>query len=149
MATPRQYKFTERGIPTLAEKWSGQIPPLREYPPTPSGRRARGQLDNMLDYICKCWLMGGTLQDVPDLCTAEWLARAVTDIDGKPTSTGAIARTLHRWKALGYAIVEESPMRFVSLTEQGMRIGIEELERKAKKKSKHYNWDAPRKGKGG
>lgn len=145
--TRREYKFTETGIPTLAERWAGELPELREFPPTASGRRARGELENLLDFVCKRWLMTGTVQDKPELCTAEWLATAVEELDERPVSTGAVHRVLHRWRDLGYAIVDEHPLRFISLTQQGMEIGLDELERKAKKKSKHYNWDAPRKAK--
>lgn len=146
MPSPRrEYKFTESGIPTLAEQWRGEIPEILDFAPTASGRRARGQLENILDHVCKSWMMQSEVRAQADQCTAEWLATAVTAIDGRATSTGACRRVLLRWRDLGYAIVEENPLRFVGLTEQGMKIGIDELERRSKKKSRHFDWDAPRK----
>lgn len=150
MSSPRrEFKFTEKGIPTLAEQWRGEIPEILNFPPTESGRRARGQLGNLLDHICKSWLMGGVSKGYPEMCTAEWLAKAVTELDGKPVSTGAIARVLHKWKEVDYAVVEEGPLRFVGLSAQGMKLGFDEIERRKKKKSKHFDWDAAalRKGK--
>lgn len=147
-AERREYKFTEKGIPTLAERWRGEIPEIVEFSPTASGRRARGQLGNLLDHICKKWMIGSASEGYPEQCSAEWLAKAVTALDGKPTSTGAVARVLNKWSKLQYAMVEEHPLRFVGLTIQGMELGVEELEQQSKKKSRHFDWDAAAQRKG-
>lgn len=144
----REFKFTDKGIPTLAEQWRGEIPEIAEFSPTNSGYRARGQLSSILDHICKKWMTGSAQQGYPEQCTAEWLAKMVTELDGKTTSTGAVARVLRKWAELDYAMIEDLPLRFVGLSIQGMQLGVHELERRSKKKSRHYDWDnpAPRKG---
>lgn len=140
---PREYTFNERGIPTLAKRWDGTVPQFREFPELESGRRSRGQLEDMVDVLCKRWLVGGSSQDEHHRCTAEALAAASMAHDGRPTSTGAVSAILRKWAELGYAEVEEKPMRFVGLTARGMELGLEELyrlERRRRTGRTHYQW---------
>lgn len=125
--TRRQFRFDERGLPTLAQRWTGELPDL----PVRTQRRARGELALLLDRLVKQWML-----DPPDdepVCSAEYLKRAVIAFDGRSTSTAAIFKVFRHWQELGYAIIEENPVRFVSLTEQGFEIGLEELKRRKKR----------------
>lgn len=129
-------------MPVRGVKWDGTIPELRKWEPTATGRRARGELEDMVDMLCKRWIMRDLLAGVED-CTSEWLAKEATELDGRSTSTGGITGILRRWDELGYAIIEDGPTRFVSFTAKGMQVGLAEMARRAKVRARgttHYRW---------
>lgn len=111
------------------QPWDWTVPKPRLYPRTESGRRARGQLEDMVDRWCKAWLVKGATVLHP--CTARWLAEVTSSEDGKPTSQGSVRGILLRWRDIGYADIEEDPTRFVGFTVDGMRYGYEEMYRRA------------------
>ena len=138
----REFNFNERGIPTLAKAWDGSIPAFKKFEKNESGRRARGQLEDMVDVLCKVWIVKGPDNDqFPDLCYATWLAKMATSIDGIHTSPGAIAGILQKWEKIGYATIGIKPSRFIGYTKTGMELGLDEIYRRGKfRKTRHYQW---------
>lgn len=130
-----EYTFDERGLPTLARSWDGTVPVVPAFPPAPSGRRARGELEAIVDMLCKRWMIDAT---GPMYCSAEWLREEATKHDGRPTTSAAIGRILEKWVEVGYATMERKPIRFVNLTAEGIQLGLAELYRREKRKRKRY-----------
>jgi hypothetical protein len=130
-----EYTFDERGLPTLARSWDGTVPTVPPFPPNDSGRRARGELECICDMLCKRWMVNAA---GPMYCSAEWLAHEATKYDGRPTTSAATGRVLERWAAVGYAVMDRKPIRFVRLTAEGVEIGLSELYRREKRKVKRY-----------
>ena len=142
MAVPRpEYTFDERGFPTLRKGWDGKVPGVPIFATTGSGRRARGELEAICDMLVKRW-MTSTIEGP---CTAEWLAHEATNHDRKPTTSAATARVLERWQEIGYAVTARRPIRFVSLTADGVNLGLAELYRK-QKRIKRRQIEAARRG---
>jgi hypothetical protein len=132
-----EYTFNERGMPTLAKEWDGTIPTMRDFPIHDSGRRARGELEALCDILVKAWMVNPS-PNKPERCTAEWLAQQATEYDGRPTTSAATGRVLERWVSVGYAIMERKPIRFVSLTEDGVKLGLDELYRRERMGRKRF-----------
>ncbi len=140
-----EFEFNERGVPTRARKFTLDIPRRREFAPVATGRRARGELEDMVDVLCRTYLVSllTGLGSVEFDCTVEWLAAQCTLMDGRPTSSGAVLAVLQRWEELDYAVMARDPARFVTLTEKGMRLGLTETHRRARTdRPAHYQWDA-------
>lgn len=80
-------------------------------PPTPTGRRHRGELEYQVLEAVNAW--GGD----NGLCTpkivAEWIAAKYTI---PLPSTGAIQAVWNRWEKLGIAVQAKKPVRFVGWT---------------------------------
>lgn len=104
-------------------EWDWTIPPRLPWPETPTGRRARGELEHAVDRWCKIWLIDAYEED----CTPSWIAHQVVATEKRPVAIPSIRRILSRWRDAGYADVDDDPLRFVSLTPEGMRLGYEEL----------------------
>lgn len=129
-------------MPIRGVRWDGTVPELGKWEPTDTGRRRRGELEEIVDMLCKRWIVVDLMAGTPE-CTSEWLAAEATKVDGKSTSTGGVTAILRRWANLGYAQVEDKPTRFVALTADGMARGRKELARRARVKAKgttHYQW---------
>lgn len=140
-----EFEFNERGIPTRAKKFTLDVPRRREFPAPASGQRARGELEDMVDVLCRLWLIMLILgADVAGRCTTEWLATACSRMDGRPTTPGAVGQILRRWEQLDYAVIAAKPARFVGLTEKGMKLGIVETHRRDRlrrtNRPSHYQW---------
>ncbi|WKW85511.1 DNA binding protein [Rhodococcus phage Reynauld] len=131
----------------LAKAWDGTMPKFATFNEMPTGRRARGQLDDMVDVLCKMWMLTGTGGALmPEMCTSEWLTERTAAADGRETSPGAVAGILHRWRRIGYAIVRDKPLRFCGFTAAGLELGVEELNRQYRRRKlgdKQYQWDSP------
>lgn len=130
-----EYTFDERGLPTLARAWDGTVPAVPEFPPNASNRRARGELEAIIDMLCKRWMVNAT---GPMYCSAEWLSYEATKYDGRPTTSAAVGRILEKWENVGYAKTDRKPIRFVRLTPDGVQLGLAELYRREKRKRKRY-----------
>lgn len=84
-------------------------------PPTPSGRRHRGQLEYEVLAVCERWLADDT--QGPDICTPKWVAETIAEEQKIPTpSTGAIQAVWDRWEKLGIAGQAKKPARFTGWT---------------------------------
>jgi len=95
----------------------------------PTGRRARGELEYAADRWCKIWLVDGCESD----CTPSWIAHRIVDDEKRPVTVASIRSILERWAAAGYANIGFDPLRFVSLTPEGMQLGYEELYRRTER----------------
>lgn len=126
-----EFTFDDRGLPTLAVEWDQKtVPQLKKYPPTASGRRARGQLENLVDYVVKEQIVNRPDQ-VP---TNEYIAKRVAELDGVECSTGAVWKVLQNWERIGYAQLAIKPRRFHGFTEDGIKKGLPELYRQERRK---------------
>lgn len=133
-----ELRFDERGIPTRARPWDGvSLPELKRFEITETGRRARGELDNLVDYCVKAALISG------DDRSAAGLAGAVEELDGVPTSAASVTSVLRRWDRIGYAEIDTRPVRLVDITEEGRKLGPAEMARRHRRRDRasHYKWD--------
>lgn len=101
-----------------------------EYAPTPSGVRARGQLEDEVLRVCKELLMG----EYTELITPKYIAKHINPED--PPSVGAIGAVLDRWEAYGFAIINKKPIRFAMFTREGMANGLDKMRADYKARSK-------------
>ncbi|AOE44572.1 hypothetical protein SEA_JUMBO_64 [Gordonia phage Jumbo] len=139
------FSFTDKGIPTLAEAWDGKtVPPVPKFPETESGRRARGELEMLVEYVVKDWFVNHFSEVVP---TAEYIAHEVQKLDGKPCSSGAVWGILEKWEEIGFAKSAFKPRRFFSFEVGAFQKGLPELYRQNKRKKKNqakfgrFGWD--------
>ena len=73
---------------------------------------------------------------MPDYCTAEYIAAECTALDGRSTSSGAVWKILVNWRDWDYAEIAEKPNRFVMFTENGLKLGLDEIHRRIKRAQK-------------
>lgn len=93
------------------------IPPP-DFNPTPTGRKAHGELEQQVLEACDKWVKMGS----PGLLVPSLIAKII-DPDNLP-STGAIAAVLGRWAELGFAVMGQKPIRFVGYSEEGETLGL-------------------------
>lgn len=104
------------------------VPPT--FTPTPTGRRARGELEWTVLEVVGRYLEAG----IP--ATPAFISGA---IEGAP-STGAVQAVLERWVRQGFASpLERNPVALVSLTDEGRSLGLQGIkDRDARlKRSRH------------
>lgn len=90
---------------------------------SPSGRTRKGLLDQWVEFACKMWAINPSID-----CTPAWISDTVAMINQVPApSVGAVDAVLKRWKAYGFAMVEEKPVRFTGFTTDGTRLGLSAL----------------------
>lgn len=147
MTRPGDPKFTfnERGIPTLAEAWDGRtVPPVPVFPPTETGRRARGELELLIEHVVKDWFVN---RQADIVCTAEYITKRCIEIDGKKTTSGSVWNTLQKWEEIGFCKLAEKPRRFYMFELGAFQKGLPELYRQNKRKKKYtekfgrFGWD--------
>jgi hypothetical protein len=110
--------------------------PTRHYEPTPTGRKARGQLEYEVLAICRDF-SNGTF-DWPD-CTPKLIAEEIGHRNAtEPPSTGAIAAVWDRWTRLGIVQQGKKPLRFISFTDgfSGTEARLELVKMRAKRDRK-------------
>lgn len=116
------------------------ISPLEAKPKhfveTPTGKRARGQLEQQVLDVCTAFTKGQI--EVEDL-TPTVIANEIDEIE--PPSVGAIGAVFDRWVALGFARCEKKPVRFISFTVDGLMYGLDHLKAKAKREQKRVESD--------
>lgn len=141
-------KTDQYGRPDYTERWDGCVPEIPTFEETADGRRRKGELEILVDYIIKEWIVYDDDEldydiTVPTECTAEYIARRAEEIDGRPTSSDAVWRALKKMRDLGYVdIKEERPHRFLCLTEAGLSKGFKQLleeDKRRQKKAKRDN----------
>ena len=151
-----EYTFDERGFPTLRKRWNGELPDIPTFAETASGKRRKGQLEVMVDYVVKEWLLEHPTSDriikprivngmiLPGLPTVsnfrvESIAARCEYWDGVPASENAIWTILKKWEGWGYCWLIEEPRGFSRFTKNGVEWGIDEfrrLEGRAKKRQR-------------
>lgn len=108
---------------------------------TPTGRAARGQLEDWVKKQCDIWLIEG--YHFP--CTPVWISTEIGHDEGvEPPSVGAISAVFDRWVKLGFAVVDKKPTRFSRYTEEGLRIGLDAMKARAKSVVKRRKADLRR-----
>jgi len=104
-------------------------PSQRTFEPTPSGYRARGQLEAEVMKVCDLW----DTSDGPVSLPLSYIAIQIpTD---PPASVGAIREVLLRWVKYGFATLGIDPLAFTGYTEIGREKGIDFLK---------YKWEQER-----
>ncbi len=102
----------------------------RVFNPTPTGRAARGQLEQWVKQCCEEWSSG----DIGYPCTPAYIADWIKHFRDVPNqSVGAIDAVFKRWAEIGYALIEKKPTRFMGFTDEGKKVGLEVLKARAKK----------------
>lgn len=97
----------------------GLVPPVpssRTFSPTPTGRAARGQLEEQVRVSLKqyqAFVSMGTI-------TPAFLSKAIDK--EKPPSQGAVAAVLERWEKKGLIEIARKPLRVGKVTSLGERI---------------------------
>lgn len=144
-------KTDQWGRPDYSEKWDWNVPEIPTFEETESGRRRRGELECLVDYVVKEWLVGPSADEIVDeeyvkdiyqesgFCTTEYIAHRCTELDGHNTSSGAVWKVLTHFKEIGYADINTQPNRFECLTTLGLNKGLKQLEeehKRARKKEK-------------
>lgn len=127
------------GRPDYTEKWDFNVPEIPTFPETDSGRRRKGELECLVDYVIKEWLCACDNDEDMETCTAEYIAQRCEELDGRSTSSGSVWKILEYFSGLEYAIIREKPNRFICLTSKGMEVGLrqlKELDNRAKKRAK-------------
>lgn len=85
--------------------------PQPQFTPTPTGRRARGQLEYDVLKVCQDYAAG--VFDWAE-CTPKLVSLEIGKLEAvEPPSTGAINAVWDRWEALGFATQDKKPSRFV------------------------------------
>lgn len=106
---------------------------IRTFTPTPTGRAARGELELWVKQQCDEWL----IDEPGEPCTLAYLAAEISRTQGITSpSVGAISAVFDRWAKLGFAIIEKKPTRFVKYTDEGVRLGLEQMKTQAKRAAK-------------
>ena len=113
----------------------------RSYTPTATGRAARGELEAWVKDECDIWVV----EQDGTLCTPPYLANEIGRKQGiKQPSVGAISAVFDRWVKIGFANIEKKPTRFISYTDQGIRLGLEGCKDKAKRAKRSAEAEAGR-----
>ena len=113
----------------------GLVPAVlaRSFAPTPTGRAARGELE----YDVKRAVDTFIIEQEDGYCTPVWIATEIGKFKGyAPPSTGAVTAVLERWVAYGFAEIAKKPTRFVRYTDEGVKMGLEALRDRHKRRSK-------------
>jgi len=83
-----------------------------EFKSTPSGRKARGELEHAVLQVVERWLAPDS--DITwEFCTPVLVAQAIDE--DRPPSTGAINAIFARWERMGFAEINKKPIRLVEL----------------------------------
>jgi hypothetical protein len=103
------------------------------FTPTPTGRAARGELEAWVKEQTDIW----AVEEYTFPCTPQWVAEEIGYDKGiTAPSVGAVDAVFKRWEALGFATIERKPTRFTKYTEDGLKLGLEGLKRRAKMQKK-------------
>lgn len=108
-------------------------PPVRarDYGPTPTGRKARGELEYRVKEVCDLFASG---ELETEYCTPKFVANYLDPAE--PPSVGAIDAVFKRWVALGFAVIESKPTRFHAYTPDGWTKGLDRLKQESKRADK-------------
>lgn len=100
----------------------GMVIAERAVETTEAGRTQRGGLEYWVQRECLAWVVDKD----PTYCTVKYLSEEISRVEKiTPPSQGAIAAVFDRWVKYGYAVIEVKPRRFLKLTEQGEKMGLD------------------------
>lgn len=112
----------------------------RAFALTPTGQRARGQLEYEVLSICKQF--NDKVFDW-DMCITKYVAEAIDKND--PPSTGAISAVWDRWAAMRFAMIGKKPIRFLGFTNSnGTAEELDAVKSELKRKKARSKADARR-----
>jgi hypothetical protein len=118
----------------------GTVEPV--FHATPTGRRARGQLEYDVLKICDDFA-----HDVYEweYCTPKNVAEEIGKMHAtEPPSTGAINAVWDRWEKLGFAVQDKKPSRFVKFEIDGSIQTLDMLKIRARRDKKMGKAEAKR-----
>lgn len=98
----------------------------RSFEPNARGRGS-GQLEDQVRQVVNRYMTG----EFSELCTPKFVS-LVIDPDNPP-SVGAIGAVFDRWEKMGFAIIERNPIRFMTLTVDGLTKGLEQMKEESKR----------------
>lgn len=91
------------------------------FNPTPTGIRAKGQLESQVKEVCDKWDHGNGPVNLP-------LSFIALSIDtNEPPSVGAIREVMLRWEKYGFATMGTKPLAFTGYTATGRERGLDVL----------------------
>jgi len=105
--------------------------PAPSRPPTPTGKRARGQLEDEVLRVCGAFVRGELEHEI---LTPAAIAREIDEVE--PPSVGAIGAVFDRWVKIGFARCEKGPVRFEAFTLEGAEKGLEYMKSKVKREKR-------------
>lgn len=100
---------------------------IPHYQETPTGKRARGQLEDEVLLICSQFTRGELEEE---MLTPATIAKMIDDLN--PPSVGAIGAVFERWEKIGFAHCPKKPVRFESFTADGLQYGLAHMKSKVK-----------------
>lgn len=130
--TERVEAAQSRRKTTPAKELDGSEEPV--FVETDSGRIPKGQLEYWVKLACQEYMQApfDITADEDVICTPAYLSEKIALDQGvSPPSQGAIHAVLTRWEKIGYVILDRDPMRFISLTVDGLTFGLDVLKIKA------------------
>lgn len=99
--------------------------PVRTFAPTPTGRRARGQLE--YDVLSICRQFADLVFDW-EFCTPKLVSEQIgRQYAIEPPSTGAINAVWDRWERLEFATQDKKPSRFVKFSGDGTESELDKM----------------------
>lgn len=99
-------------------------PAERRFMPTPTGIRARGQLEDDVKKVCDRFDMGSG----PIALPLSFIANQIHP--DAPPSVGAIREVLLRWALCGFATMGSKPLAFTGYTDEGRKEGLDVMKYK-------------------
>lgn len=129
-------------VPVRAGNGASGAAPQPVFAPTPTGRRARGQLE--YDVLTVCTDFAANVFDW-EICTP----KAVSEEIGKryaiePPSTGAVNAVWDRWEKLDFAVQDKKPSRFIKFTGEHTVQHLELIKARVKREKKRGQAEAKR-----
>jgi hypothetical protein len=104
------------------------------FTPTPTGRRARGQLEYDVLQVCREYVNGVYEWDA---CTPKAIAERIGAMNAtEPPSTGAINAVWDRWEKIGFAEQAKKPSRFVKFTGESSDMALDRTKGASKRAKK-------------
>lgn len=98
-------------------------------------RRARGELEDNVELVCRLWVDGYLPQwPMMDMQTISILVDAQD-----PPSVGAVHAVLTRWAGSRMCTTAESPFRFVEFTPRVMLLGVAEIKKLHKREKEAHD----------
>lgn len=109
---------------------------------TPTGRRARGQLEYDVLKVCQEYA-----KNVYDwtMCTPKLVAERIGKMnETEPPSTGAINSVWDRWEKLEFALQDKKPSRFVRFVGAGDELELQRRKSQTKREKKRVRAEVKR-----
>lgn len=113
---------------------SALVPARPVFTRTPTGRRARGQLEYDVLQVCREYAEGVWEWEA---CTPKAVAEQIGKMNSvEPPSTGAINAVWDRWEKIGFAEQAKKPSRFVKFTGENTDMALDRMKGATKRAKK-------------